>query len=61
MPAKSKSMQRLFGAAAHGATFAKAKELRASMTEKQLLDFAATSTKHLPTRVHKGKGNRFNR
>lgn len=48
------------GAAAHGATFPKAKEVRASMTEKQLLDFAATSTKHLPTHVHKGKGNRFN-
>lgn len=60
-PSVSKKQQHLMAAAAHGATFAKAKELRASMTEKQLLDFAATSTKHLPTRVHKGTGNRFNR
>lgn len=60
MPAKSKAQQHLMAAAAHGAMFAKAKEVRASMTEKQLLDFASTSTKRLPTRVHKGKGNRFN-
>ena len=44
-------------AARAGATFAKAKEVRASMTEKQLLDFAATSTTHLPTRMR--KGNRY--
>jgi len=38
-------------AAEHGATFPKAKQLRASMTLQQLHDFAATTTKKLPTHV----------
>ena len=37
-------------AAEHGATFAKAKKLRKSMTKSQLHDFAATKTKGLPDR-----------
>lgn len=40
MPSKSESQRRLFAAAAHGATFAKAKQLRQSLTHEQLHDFA---------------------
>lgn len=53
MPATSKAQQRLFAAAEHGATFAKAKKLRASMTLKQLADYARTPTKGLPQHVAK--------
>lgn len=51
MPAVSKSQQRLMQAALHGATFAKAKDVRASMTTQQLEDFARGSEKHKPERV----------
>lgn len=40
MPATSKPQQRLMAAAAHGATFKKAKDLRKSMTMQQLLDYS---------------------
>lgn len=40
MPSKTRSQQRLFQAAAHGATFKKAADLRQSMTQSQLKDFA---------------------
>jgi hypothetical protein len=39
MPAKSPAQRRLMQAAAHGATFKKAKEIRASMTPQQLQDY----------------------
>lgn len=42
MPSKSKTQQRLFQAALHGATFKKAAEVRESMTTKQLREFATT-------------------
>ena len=42
MPAKSKSQQRLMAAALHGASFPKAQDVRASMTTKQLREFATT-------------------
>ncbi len=42
MPAKSKAQQRLMAAALHGATFAKAAEVRNSMTTRQLREFATT-------------------
>lgn len=40
MPAKSEAQRRLMAAAEHGATFAKAKQLRQQMTHEQLHDFA---------------------
>ena len=40
MPAVSQAQRRLMRAAAHGATFQKAVDLRNTMTLKQLLDFA---------------------
>lgn len=40
MPAKSEKQRRLFAAAEHGATFKKAEELRKSMSQNQLHDFA---------------------
>jgi hypothetical protein len=54
MPSVSKSQQRLFAAAEHGATFQKAEELRGSLTHQQLHDFAATKTKNLPNRTKSG-------
>jgi len=51
MPAKSRSQQRLFQAAEHGATFAKAKQLRKSMTMSQLHDFAVGSEQGKPEHV----------
>lgn len=39
MPAKSASQRRLMQAAAHGATFKKARQIRASMTPAQLRDY----------------------
>jgi hypothetical protein len=44
-------MRNLFASALHGATFAKAKKLRASMSKEKLREFASTSTKHLPQHV----------
>lgn len=54
MPSKSKSQQRLMGAAEHGATFPLARKLRASMTHQQLHDFASGSEKGKPDRVKRG-------
>jgi len=51
MPAKSKAQQRLFAAAAHGATFAKAKQIRASTTPEQRREFASGSMKNKPAHV----------
>jgi hypothetical protein len=39
MPARSERQRRLMQAAAHGATFKKARDIRASMTPQQLRDF----------------------
>lgn len=50
MPSVSKAQQHLMAAAAHGATFKKARDLRKSMTQEQLEEFARTKTKHLPAR-----------
>jgi len=52
-PAKSKSQQRLFQAVAHGATFAKAQQLRRSLTPDQLRDFETGSMKNKPEHVRK--------
>ena len=51
MPAKSKAQQRLMAAAEHGADFPMAKRLRASMTHKQLHDYALGSMKGKPVHV----------
>jgi len=51
MPAKSKAQQRLFQAAQHGATFAKAKQIRASTTPAQREEFAKGSMKGKPQHV----------
>ncbi len=55
MPAKSKSQQRLFQAAEHGATFPMAAKLRQSMTHEQLHDFASGSEKGKPQHVKGAK------
>lgn len=55
MPAKSKSQQRLMGAAAHGADFPKAQQLRQSMSGKTLREFASGSMRGKPQHVHHGK------
>jgi len=54
-PARSKSQARLMRAAEHGASFPMAKKVRSSMTATQLRDFAATSTKKLPTHVKRSR------
>lgn len=51
MPSKSRSQQRLFQAAEHGAQFPMAQKLRASMTHQQLHDFAVGSEKGKPQHV----------
>ena len=51
MPAKSKAQQRLMQAAEHGASFAEAVRLRASMSHQQLHDFASGSEKGKPEHV----------
>lgn len=51
MPAKSKAQQRLMAAAAHGATFTKAKALRKSMPMASLRDFAEGSMKGKPEKA----------
>ncbi len=53
MPAVSRKQQKLMQAAAHGATFPKAKALRQSMTLGQLHDFASGSMKGKPAHVKK--------
>jgi hypothetical protein len=52
-PAKSKAQANLMRAAARGASFEKAKEVRASMTPSQLAEFTHTPTKDLPRHVKK--------
>jgi len=59
MPAKSKAQANLMRAAEHGATFGKAKQIRASMTPDQMHDYAVTPSKNLPR--HVPKGNRYAR
>lgn len=51
MPAKSRSEQRLFQAAEHGATFPKATQLRDSLTHQQLHDFASGPETGKPAHV----------
>ena len=51
MPAESNAQRRLMAAAEHGATFPAAEKLRASMTHRQLHDYAATPEKGLPAHV----------
>ena len=51
MPAKSKAQQHLMAAAAHGATFPMARQLRGSMSLGQMGEFASTPTKGLPSHV----------
>ena len=46
MPAKSQAQARLMRAAAHGATFAKAKQIRASMSPGQIKDFETVGHPH---------------
>lgn len=55
MPAKSKAQQRLMAAAEHGASFAKAKQIRSSMSMKQMHDFASGSMKGKPGHVAKAR------
>lgn len=52
MPAVSVKQRRLMAAAEHGANFPMAKQVRSSMTKKQMHDFAATKESDLPTRKH---------
>ena len=54
MPAVSKSQQRLFQAAEHGARFPMAAKLREGMTVKQLRDFSQGSMRNKPEHVKKG-------
>lgn len=59
MPAKSQAFQRLAGAAEHGAEFPAAKQLRASMTDQQLHEFASGPMKGKPEHAphpHKNLG-----
>lgn len=51
LPSKSRSQQRLMGAAEHGANFPMARKLRASMTQQQLRDFASGSEAGKPEHV----------
>lgn len=55
MPAVSKSQQRLFQAAGHGAKFAKAKKIRENLSYAQIHDFEVGSEKGKPERVAKKK------
>jgi len=50
-PARSKSQQRLMGAALHGADFPKAREVRQSMGSKTLREYASGSMKSKPAHV----------
>ncbi len=59
MPAKSRAQQRLMQAAEHGATFPMAQKLRASMSMRQMHDFASGSEQGKPQHVshpHKNLG-----
>jgi hypothetical protein len=55
MPAVSKSQQRLFAAAEHGATFPLARKIRAQLSRKQMHDFASTKRQNLPDRIRSPK------
>jgi hypothetical protein len=55
MPAKSQSQQRLMAAAAHGATFPKARQIQASMSLGQMKDFETGSMQGKPVYVPKAK------
>ena len=57
MPAKSKAQANLMRAAEHGASFPMAKKVAASMSMKQLHDFASGSSKGKPTHVSKASGH----
>lgn len=50
MPAESIYQKRLMQAALHGAKFAKAREIRKSMTSEQIKHYAETPSKGLPKR-----------
>lgn len=54
MPSVSRSQQKLFQAAEHGADFPMAKKLRKSMTHDQLHDFSVGSETGKPQHVLKG-------
>jgi len=58
VPSRSKSQQRLFGAAYGGATFPEAQRLRDTMTTQQLKDFASTPQSFLPEHVSKPRAPR---
>jgi hypothetical protein len=53
MPAKSVAQRRLMAAAEHGASFPMAKQIRKSMTHKQMHDFASTPEQGLPRKKKK--------
>lgn len=53
MPAVSRSQQRLFQAAAHGAQFPMAQKLRASMSPDKMRDFEVGSEAGKPQHVRK--------
>lgn len=55
MPAVSKSQQRLFAAAEHGATFPLARKIRAQLSRRQMHEFAATKRQNLPDRIRSPK------
>jgi hypothetical protein len=57
MPAKSKAQANLMRAAEHGANFPMARKVRASMTLKQMHDFAAGSDAGKPAHVKKRTGH----
>jgi hypothetical protein len=55
MPARSKAQRRLIAAAEHGATFPKARAIRASMSYAQMHDFAIGRERGLPEHVRPPK------
>ena len=56
MPAKSETQRKLMAAAAHGADFAKAKQLRQSMTLAQLKEFSGRVDAPTPPAEDKAAG-----
>ena len=52
MPAKSEAQRRLMAAAANGADFPKAQQLREAMTDRQLKDFSQ-STSHSDSETYR--------
>jgi len=61
VPSTSKSQQRLFGAAEHGADFPAARKLRSTMSHQQLHDFASGSMKGKPERAASKPGRSLSR